>query len=359
MAVEAEYTLSVSARQNAASGAPTITEIEEVKPIGDISYADELDQEGEASFSLEPENIPADVASRFRDLSQFPCELNIYRNDIIIWRGPILSCQLQGPTLTVNARGLLYYTRYMVLENDLLYVSATDQFAIAKGLIDAYQTLARGNYGIDTSTTDTTSGVNRVRKYFYKENQNVLKRLQELADLDNGFDFWVNHSDRKFMVEDEKGSDLSLSVYADSTNIANANAFWSIAADDIASEGIAVGTPSDGSQQSIVGVKNNTTLRDAFGRVTVFQTADGVITQATIDDHAQRIVDSRSKQVFVPGPSITVVKDVEPSDVNSGDMISYTYRVGTIGPFNEVRRIHMRRVKVASDGSETLELDLL
>jgi hypothetical protein len=359
--VDAEYKLSVSARLNAASGAtpPTITEIEEVSPIGDVSYADALDSEGEASFSLEPERIPIDVADRFKNLRALPCELNIYRNDVIIWRGPILSCQLQGPTLTVNARGLLYYLRYMTLEANLLYPTATDQFVIGIGLVNAYQALARGNYGIDTSTTDTTSGVTRIRNYLYKENQNVFKRLQELADIDNGFDFWVDHANRKLMFEDEKGSDLSMSVYADSSNIDNPNVFWSVAADDIASEGIAVGTTSAGNQQSIVGVRSNTTLRDTFGRATVFQTADDVSTQATINDHAQRLVDSRAEQVFIPGPSVIVVRDVEPSDFSTGDLINYTFKIGTLGMISQVRRVDTRRVKLDSDGTETLELGLL
>lgn len=357
--LEAKYTLSVSSRQNAASGPPTITEIEEVTPIGDVSYADELDSEGEASFSLEPETIPSDVATRFRNLRQFPCELNIYRNELVQWRGPILSCQLQGPTLTVNSRGLLYYARYMTLEADLLYASLTDQFVIGKGLVDAYQALARGHYGIDTSTTNTTSGVTRIKNYLYKENHNVFKRLQELADIDNGFDFWVDHVTRKLMFENEKGTDLSLSVYADSSNIENPNVFWSVAADDIASDGIAVGTDPEGVQQSIVGTAENTTVRDSWGRATVFQTAEDVTHQATIDDHAQRIINSRSEQVFVPGPSTIVVKDVEPNEFSTGDRINYTFKVGNIGTINEVRRLNMRRVKVTREGTETMELELL
>jgi len=357
--IEAKYTLSVSARLNAASGPPTITEVGEVAAIGDISYADELDSEGEASFSVEPENLDPDVADRLRDLRALPCELNIYRNDIVIWRGPILSCQLQGPTLTINARGLLYYLRYMTLEANLLYPTATDQFVIGKGLVDAYQALARGNYGIDTSTTDITSGVTRIRNYLYKENHNVFKRLQELADIDQGFDFWVSHSDRKLMFEDEKGSDLSSSVYADSSNIDNPNIFWSVAADDVASEGIAVGEDPNAVQASIVGVRSNTTLRNTFGRATVFQTADDVTQQTTIEDHAQRIIDSRGEQIFFPSPSTLVVKDVEPSDFSTGDAIQYTYKIGAIGTVNVVRRVNVRRVMVDSNGTESLELSLI
>ena len=146
--VEATYTLSVSSRLNASSGAPTVNEVGEVQPVEDISYADELDSEGEASFSVEPENLNIEVAARLRNLRALPCELNIYRNDIVIWRGPILSCQLQGPTLTINARGLLYYTRYMTLEGDLTY-TGVDQFVIAKGLVDTYQALSYGNYQHD------------------------------------------------------------------------------------------------------------------------------------------------------------------------------------------------------------------
>jgi hypothetical protein len=358
LGVDVEYKVSVSARLPAASAAPTITEVDELTPVGSISYADELNGDGEASLSVNPDTLNSDVAVRLKNLKELPCELNIYRESMLIWRGPILSCQVQGPTLTINARGLLYYLRYMTLESDLLYTSATDQFTIGKGLVDTYQALQYGNYGIDTSGIGT-SGVTRIRRYFYKENQNVYKRLGELAEVGNGFDYWVDAASRDLMFDSERGTDLSDEVYADETNILNPNIFWSVSADDIASEAIAVGQDAKGTQQSIVGTDSNTTLRQQWGRATIFGTGEDVTTQATINNHAERLLDSRSEQFFQPGPSIFPVTDGEPDDFSPGDTISYLINIGALGQFSLLRRVRAKRVTAEDDGTEDMDLELI
>lgn len=355
--IEPEYKLVVSSRENQAAAAPTITEIGEVKPVGSISYADELNAEGDAGFSLNPDVLLQDIADRFANLRQFPCELGIIRNEDRIWTGPIINCQMQGPTLTVKARGLFYYTRYMRLEADLLYATPTDQFAIAAGLIDAYQSLAYGDYGLDLSGIGT-SGVTRIKNYFYLENHVVYDRLRELAERDNGFDIWVDHATREVNLG-TKGADLSQSVYADQSNITNPNVFWSVAAEDIFSDVISMGLDSAGAEAPVVGTAESTTVRESWGRATGFVTADGVVEQATIDDHAQRSIDQHDEQLFVPAPGVVPVKDGEPSDFTTGDTINYSIRLGNIGLVNVQRRVRLRRVTVSPDGTEDMQVEFI
>lgn len=355
--LEKEYTVTVSSRVPQSSGAPTVTEVDELKPIGSISYADELNGEGEASLSVEPEAVPSNVAALLKDLRVNPCELNIYRSNVVVWKGPLLSCQLQGPTLTLNARGLLYYLRYMTLEADLLYTSATDQFTIGKGLVDAYQALSYGNYGIVTSGI-STSGITRVRRYPYKENQNVFERLIELAEIENGFDIWVVPSTRALSFDLEKGADKTATVFADVSNILNPNVFWSVSSEDIASDAIAVGVDDEGTP-GIVGTANVAATRSSWGRATGFITADDVTSAGTIQDYAQRFVDTRKEQMFVPGPSTMVVKDVEPVDFETGDIISYSIKIGNLGMVSVSRRVRSRRVTIDEIGQEDMELELV
>jgi len=356
--LEAEYTVTVSARTPNASGVPTVTEIDELKPIGSLSYADDLYSEGEASLSVEPENLVQDIADRFKNLRATPCEINIFRNDDKMWCGPLLSAQVQGPTLSLNARGLLYYLRYMTLESDLLYTSLTDQYTIGKGLVDAYQVLPYGNYGIDTSSIGT-SGITRIRSYPFRENQNVFERLTELAEVDQGFDLWIDPTTRQLVFVAMKGTDKTDTVFADSSNIDNPNVFWSVASDDIASEGIAVGVDDDGATPAVVGVKSNAAVRESWGRATAFTTAEDVTTQFTIDGYAQRLIDARNDQLFVPGPSVVPVVDGEPTDFETGDTITYSIRIGNLGLMNVERRVKARRVTVEEDGTEVMDLELV
>ncbi len=356
--IEVEYKVSVSSRVPNTSTPPTVTEVGELTPVGNVSYQDALNAEGEASLSVEPERVTSAVASRLADLEANPSELTIIRDNTRVWTGPLLSCQLQGATLTLNARGLAYYMRYMTLEADLIFASPTDQYTIGKGLIDAYQDLSFGDYGIDTSGIGT-AGVTRVRSYIATEGHNVFTRLQQLAEIDSGFDFWVDADDRDMNFAASRGSDKTDEVYADQSNILNPNVFWSVSQDNVASEGIAVGTSEDPSIPPVVGTKSNTTLRAAFGRVTVQIPVDGVTTQATIDDHAQRIVDARDSQLLVPGPSILPVADVLPTDFEPGDKISYSIDVGMLGQIYLEQRVRSKRVIVDENGVETMELEML
>lgn len=356
--LEAEYKVTVSSRVPNSGTPHTITEIGELTPIGNISYEDALNAEGSASLSVEPESVPVDIAARLKDLKEAPCELTVIRADTIVWSGNLLSCQLQGTTLTINARGLLYYLRYMELEADLLFPSLTDQYTIGKGLVDAYQDLPFGDYGIDTSSIGT-SGIDRIRNYIYTEGHNVFERLQQLAEIDSGFDFWVSPNDRKLNFVTSRGSDKTDEVYADQSNILNPNVFWSISEGNLASEGIAVGTTDTPDSDIVVGTKSNTALRAKFGRVTIVTSADGVTTQATIDDHAQRSIDSRSDQILIPGPSILPVVDVLPTDFDPGDIISYSINIGTLGQLYLEQRVRSKRVSVNEVGVETMELELV
>ena len=356
--IEAEYKISISSRVPNAATPHTITEIGELSPLGNITYSNVLNAEGAASLSVEPEKVPVDIAARFKDLKETPCELSVIRDDTRIWNGILLSCQLQGSTLSLNARGLLYYLRYMTLEADLIFATATDQYTIGKGLVNAYQDLSFGDYGIDTSGIGT-SGVTRVRRYIYTEGHNVFERLQQLAEIDSGFDFWVDHDDRDLNFAASRGSDKTLKVYADQSNVLNPNVFWSVAEDNVASDAIAVGTVDDPTSGVAIGTKSNTDLRSKFGRVTVFVSADGVSTQATIDDHAQRVLDSRDGQILIPGPSVLPLTDVLPTDFGPGDTISYSINVGTLGQIFVAQRVRSQRVTINELGVESMELELI
>lgn len=355
--LEVEYKYSVSARTPNQSTGPTLTEIDELVPVGSVSYTDELNFDGEASLSVEPENVPSDIGERLKDLRSLPCELNIIRDDIVKWKGPILSCQLQGPTLTINARGLMYYMRYMALEADLLFTAATDQYTIGKGLVDAYQALDYGNYGIDTSGIGT-SGVTRTRRFFFKENQNVFKRLIELAEQDNGFDVWVD-ANRDLQFASPRGTDLTLEVYADPSNIINPNIFWSTAEDNIASNAIAVGTDATGELASVVGTDEVVDVQETFGRATIFSTAEDVTSQATIDNHATRLLETRQVQLFVPGPEALPVAGATPADFGPGDTIQYLINAGRLGQIHLERRVRMLRTVVADDGAEDMQIEFI
>jgi hypothetical protein len=140
-----------------------------------------------------------DIADQVKKIVPARTVVHVYRDgDIwgtyIIWtvkmrsssRGPV-QVDLQGATLES------WFDRRIV-DMDMNFVN-TDQFDIARELVDNAQTgwtpfEGNANLGIQYTTND--SGVNRDRQYFLTEGASVGQRLQELAAVDNGFEYVIN-----------------------------------------------------------------------------------------------------------------------------------------------------------------------
>lgn len=103
----------------------------------------------------------------------------------IVWtreRNPGAPWQLAGSSV-------LSILRRNPIRADLTY-AAQDQFTIARGLVNHYQGQSGGNVGITTDVS--TCGVLRDRTYYGYERKNLWDALEELAQVDNGFDFGVD-----------------------------------------------------------------------------------------------------------------------------------------------------------------------
>ena len=194
------WVLTLVARTPQAAGPPLLEDVEPLH-FTNLAYSDSLNADGEASFSVNPETLGTDARQRLRDLAAFPCEIRINHDDHTVWAGPIWGYQRQGDTISVNCRGLLGYTRLMQVDSatgDLTF-SNQDEAVIVAGLIDAWQALAYGDYGLDTSALANT-GVTRIRNYYAVERHNVYDRLIELTQAQGGPDLWVDPATRKVMI---------------------------------------------------------------------------------------------------------------------------------------------------------------
>lgn len=346
------YVCSLFRRANAASGAPTFTEVAEVQPVGGISFEDVLNAEGEASISVDPYKLRSEIKSYIVDLRDTPLELRITKGSTTKFRGPLISCQQQGPTLTLNSRGAMYYWRYWFVESDLYYQN-TDIFTIIKGLIDHYQALAYGNYGFDTSGMGT-SGTTTTRNFLFAEGHNIFDRIEEMSQRVNGFDYWIDPDTREVNIASSRGTDKSNTVFLEE-GVDDPNVFWSVASGDIASEAIAAGTSDAG--RLVVGTASDTPTREAFGRSTYFETIDGVGEQTTIDNYASRFASQRTEQIMKPGPSVLPVADADIDSFAPGDTVSYSVDFG-LGKMNFARRVLKKRVTVDETGQESMDVEL-
>jgi len=235
-----------------------------------------------------------------------------------------------------------------------------DQFTIAKGLVDHWQSQAYGNYGIDTSTVGT-SGILRTRNYLRNELHNVGQRLMELGAVDSGFDIKVDPSTRKLILSyPQSGTNLSSSVFLDERNIASAAIAQSVAPDDLVSDISATGTAASttGSGSALYSAQTTAAVRTAYGRSWTGHNFDGVSVQATLDGHANAYLATRSTQLLQPGVTITPRVGADIGDFHAGDTISYDYDAG-LGRQTTARRVSKLTVSVASDGKQRLGVEFL
>lgn len=347
-----DWLLEAVARTPAASGPPTLTVLGPI-PFTNLAYDDELNRDGSMNFSVRPEKLPGAVRDRFADLTVAPLEVVLRRGDRTLFAGPVWTWGLQGGTLAVNCRGLGGYLRYMQLDNvtGSLGWASLDQHLIAKALVDAWQALAYGNFGIDTSAI-APSGVTRQRTYLHVERHEIYQRLVELCEISGGFDWHVDPVTRALVLDHPtRGVDLSASVHLDLRNITSGDESASVAAGDVASEAFGVGSadPPATSQQA------NTTLRQTFGRVGVSETFD-VAEQATLNGHVARLLGDRASMLRVPGPGLMPVRDADVGDFAPGDRISYVYDAG-LGVVSRADRVARLQVQVDEGGGVEMAVE--
>jgi hypothetical protein len=345
------YELVAVARVQQPSGPPVYLQVDPIDWTG-LSYTEELSKVPQLNVGCQITGLTEPILQRLRKPAELPTELWLYRNGKLVFSGPLVTGQVQNQSMTLNAQGALGYLRLMDVVADMVF-SQVDQFAITTALIDQWQTLPYGNFGIDTAGI-APSGVKRDATYLQKELHNVGQRVEELGLRDNGFDIWVDPSSRKLQLAyPQRGVDRSTgedAIVFDERNIVSPNIMFSVAPGDVASEAFGTGT----GDSTIYSTKSNTDLRAQYGRSGVTGTFDGVSDQATLDDHVQGLLDPRATALLVPGPDVRVTPDSDISAYDVGDTVSYTMHnlLSVASSF----RLRSRTVTVSTTGQEAVSV---
>jgi hypothetical protein len=351
-----EVVLVARVPQSATS--PTLTVIDRLI-VDNFSYTEELNRPGAANLGCPIRSMSSSVTGRLVDLAATPSEVWIYADSTLAWAGEIQTLQIQGQTATLNCTGLLGYTFRMGVTSDLIY-SATDQFTIAKGMVDQFQALTYGNYGIDTSTVGT-SGVVRDRTYLRNELHNIGQRLSELGAVSDGFDIKVDPVTRKLVLTyPVSGSDLSASIFIDDRNIDSGSIAASVGPDDLVSDVAATGTSSTSGGVNSVLYSSRTTssVQTSYGRSWNGQNFSGISVQATLDGAGDAYLSPRSHQLFQPGVTIVPRVGIDVGSFHVGDTVTYSYDAG-LGLQTSTLRVGKLTVSVGTDGKQRLGVEFI
>lgn len=324
-----------------------------------IAYSDELNRPGTATLGCPIQSLGSDVKARLVDLAANPSEIWIYADSTLVWAGELQTLSVSGQSVQLGCIGLLGYTYRMGLTSDLTY-TATDQFTIAKGLVDHHQSQTYGNYGIDTSTVGT-SGVTRDRTYLRNELHNIGQRLAELGAVSDGFDTRVDPVTRKLVLSyPQSNVDLTATVVLDRLNIDSALIAVSTAPGDLVSDVSASGTSTTtaGVNTTLFSARSTAGVRTAYGRSWAGINNDGVSVQATLDGHADAYLNARATQLLQPG--LTVVPRAFPdvASFHPGDTVSYSFDAG-LGLQSLTPRVAKITVDVDSSGKARMKIEFV
>lgn len=351
------YDLVVVARVPQSGGPPSFLEIDPIE-WKTLTYTNTLSDTQELTATAQVSSITEGVLQRLRKPHELATELRLYRNGKVVFAGPLLGWQTSGETLTVKAGGLMTYLKMMAVTTDLVF-TGTDQATIVKSLVDAWQALPYGNFGIDTSSI-TASGTPRTVTYKKTELHNVFTRATEMGKLDRGFDIEIDPASRKLTLwSPRKGVDRSTgedAIVFDDRNVTSSDIVCSVAIGDLATQAYGTGT-AQGVDVPFWSNRENAELLAQYGRVAVTQSFSNVATQADVTGLTQALLDARKAALMVPGPKVRVTPDANLGDYDVGDTVAYDLggTVSVSGAF----RLRKQSISATPTGQETTDLEFV
>lgn len=357
-ATTVDYELMCVARINQASGAPSYIEVDPVE-WKTLSWSSTLSAPQSLTARCPISSLPASVQQRLASPDRLATELWLTRDGRRVFAGPLTGWRRTGNDVEITASGLMRYLQVMFVLADLRY-DQVDQHSIVKQLVDQWQdAVPYGNFGVDTSAV-TASGTLRDRSYVRNEGHEVLRRVQELGQVDGGFDSEVDPVTRRLQLwTPTKGVDRSVggdAIVLDDRNINDPDVMCSIAPGDLASMAFGTSTAS-GSDTSLWSQAVDDELRAAYGAAGVLSSWSDISEQATLDGHVTAYLQARDKALLVPGPKARVTVDSDVSAYDVGDTITCEMDsvLGVSGAF----RIRKRTVDVDESGKETSTLEFV
>lgn len=349
------YTISLADHSPNQTTGPTITELGPIPAFG-LTWGEELSREGEASASCKVSTLDSSITDVVADVlsnddSVPHLELFVRRDATIVHRGSVVGLTVSdtGDDWTFRSVGPLYWLRYMYILARTVH-NNVDDFTIAAGMIDQWQTQNFGDRGLDTSgvgLAGTTSDLT------LEQGNNVFDRLTSFAEgFGGGFDVWVDLATLAVNFG-TKGVDKTGTVVLDRRGITDAGLSISMAAGDIASQALALNTDD---QKPLDSTATNLTLESTFGKTGVVGSFNGVTQQATLDDHATNLQAARDRPLVSPQPRLFPVAGVGVLDFETGDTVQFAPRIGVDLVLE--RRVLRKQVSVGDDGNEEISVAL-
>lgn len=270
------------------------------------------------------------------DVCTTPGATGIYvdRNGILEWGGVIWSrgYDSTSQTLTLGAKEFESYWGRRRITSDHVFDEGTDQFTIVKTLVDAIQSVPRGNIGIDTSTIGLCGqGIQDVLPILEYEHRNLLDTITDLSKQGSpfGFDFHID------VAYDSNGSPvktLQLFYPHKSPDYAPTTGFYPML--EFPGSALGYSYPEDGASITNIlyafgpGTNEGQYITTAYGQNFGFPVLEDVVTFSQIPD--PRIVDqlAESEVAAKNVPVTTLSMWWSPQPVANASYPGFSYLAG-------------------------------
>lgn len=343
--------------------------VREEIPLQQVTVTDRLKAPSTLQASIPFRHPKATRANLSTEVSM----LIATRDDVVQFAGPLLDIQLSENaellslqcedmwsfvrTETVQSRqGMSYATGGVGTE---VRFTGVDQFRIVDDLIDHLKAVSGGFFDNLMVAYDALSGVTRDRTY--ERDDKVGERIEELANVQNGFDWALEvggtvdnltHTLRLHYPMRGRNTGYVLS-WDGGTTMLGMSVHES--SRQRAQRVVALGAGEGAKQTRFVAQDPN--LIGVLPPRTMVETFPDVSEQATIEGHARRLLGLNKRASVVP--SFTLNPDVEPrwGTYITGDTVRVVVNDGWV-QIDGVYRVIARSITVDEDGQETSKVEL-
>ena len=332
-------------------------------PVSKFGFTESLNEPGsfEASMPLETAlggRLAGSVGRPELSASDFAPDgrttVVVVSDGVPVWAGLLwgMHADLASGSLMVSGSGLLSYFGRRLITEDTSF-DTTEQTEIAWSLIDTAQSVG-GSMGITDASSAT--GVLRDRTYLRFDAITVLRALQNLAAVNNGFDFRVGLSWSGGLLV--RSFETSYPQSGRSTAIV-LDAAYNLADVAVKMDGSKVNTVAyaDGAPGSTRQAVTNAALEAAIPRLETVASFPSVQEESTLLGHAETISQRGSETVKVL--KATLGRDTEPQVGGPvvGDNIEVRGSLGWLDLAGQYR-IGAYSVRVDEQGGENVSLSL-
>lgn len=321
--------------------------IEEITSWQNFSYWWELNRPSGCNISFNIDD------PKFTQNNLFPARhyVDIFRGDRKLWSGVLSG--VNGNVGDISGRLNLNFSGYLALL-EKMEVSPTgkiftdvEQGTILWTLIDDFQKLPNGNYGITQGSV--TTGITRDREY--SPFKNVYEAFMQMTEVIKGCDLEITQ-DKALNVYTHQGRRLSAIVFEYGKNITGLDFNFSMK--DLVNQANVIG--SGERDDLLYSVAHNMSSQEIYGLMQKSFPHSDVIIKDTLTEHAKKYVEEYPNPTQIYGCDVRDTVDTALKSYGVGDEVRLRIKKGYLD-INTYRRIKKLSVSVDQNEKEDIGVE--